>query len=122
VVLGSNQFQWGRHLAMSSMPEKGDEVMINYKDCPECGARKIRESVSLCEVCEISQRYETRLEQLQAMLDAAIKECDAVRVERTRLGEKLKKIENLSKNAWEQVNRNPVQSKELFWLIYHHSK
>lgn len=104
------------------MPEKGDEVMINYKDCPECGARKIRESVSLCEVCEISQRYETRLEQLQAMLDAAIKECDAVRVERTRLGEKLKKIENLSKNAWEQVNRNPVQSKELFWLIYHHSK
>ena len=96
--------------------------MINYKDCPECGARKIRESVSLCEVCEISQRYETRLEQLQAMLDAAIKECDAVRVERTRLGEKLKKIENLSKNAWEQVNRNPVQSKELFWLIYHHSK
>jgi predicted nuclease with TOPRIM domain len=96
--------------------------MINYKDCPECGARKIRESVSLCEVCEIAQRYETRLEQLQAMLDAAIKECDAVRVERARLGEKLKKIENLSKNAWEQVNRNPVHSKELFWLIYHHSK
>jgi hypothetical protein len=40
----------------------------------------------------------------------------------TRLRGKLKKIENLSKNAWEQVTRNPVQSKELFWMIYHHSK
>jgi hypothetical protein len=45
--------------------------LITYKDCPECGARKIYESVSLCEVCEVSQRYETRLEQLQAMLDLA---------------------------------------------------
>ncbi len=45
--------------------------MITYKDCPECGARKIYESVSLCEVCEVSQRYETRLEQLRAMLDLA---------------------------------------------------
>jgi hypothetical protein len=43
--------------------------MINYKDCPECGARKIHESVRLCEVCEIAQRYETRLEQLQARLE-----------------------------------------------------
>ena len=45
--------------------------MITYKDCPECGARKIHDSVSLCEVCEVAQRYETRLEQLQAMLDLA---------------------------------------------------
>jgi hypothetical protein len=40
----------------------------------------------------------------------------------TRLREKLKKIENLSKNAGEQVKRNPVHAKEVFWLIYHHSK
>jgi hypothetical protein len=39
-----------------------------------------------------------------------------------RLRGKLKKIENLSKHAWEQVHRNPVNAKELFWLIYHHSK
>ena len=45
--------------------------MINYKDCPECGARKIRESVRLCEVCEVSQRYEKRIGELQALLDLA---------------------------------------------------
>ena len=121
--------------------------MITYKDCPECGARKIRESVSLCEVCEISQRYEKRIGELQALLDLAknmrdvaakereeweataekaidasvkCERCDlieteyaqaeaenmtrdalllalaAVRVERNKLREQLKKIENLS--------------------------
>ena len=48
--------------------------MITYKDCPECGARKIRESVSLCEVCEVSHRYEKRIGELQALLDVAVKE------------------------------------------------
>ena len=48
--------------------------LIAYKDCPECGARKIRESVRLCEVCEVSEGYEKRLEQLQALLDVAVKE------------------------------------------------
>ena len=71
------------------MPEKGDEVMINYKDCPECGARKIRESVSLCEVCEVSQRYEKQIGELQALLDlanamhdVAVKERDFARYQR----------------------------------------
>jgi hypothetical protein len=50
--------------------------------CPECGANKIRESVSLCEVCEISQRYEKRLEQLQALLDLAKTMRDAAAKER----------------------------------------
>lgn len=26
--------------------------MITYKDCPECGARKIHSTVRVCEVCE----------------------------------------------------------------------
>ena len=63
------------------------------KDCPECGAYKIRQSVSLCDVCEVSQRYEKRLEQLQAMLDVAIKECDAERAERARLREALAAVD-----------------------------
>jgi hypothetical protein len=45
--------------------------LIAYQDCPECGARKIRESVSLCEVCEVSQRYEKRIAELQALIDLA---------------------------------------------------
>jgi predicted nucleic-acid-binding Zn-ribbon protein len=45
---------------------------MTYQDCPECGARKIHESVSLCEVCEVSQRYEKRIGELQALLDLAI--------------------------------------------------
>ena len=45
--------------------------MVNYKDCPECGANKIRQSVSLCDVCEVSQRYEKRIGELQALLDLA---------------------------------------------------
>ena len=56
--------------------------MITYKDCPECGANKIRESVSLCDVCEVSQRYEKRLEQLQALLDLAKTMRDAAATER----------------------------------------
>ena len=32
--------------------------MINYKDCPECGTRKVHESVRLCEVCETWEKAE----------------------------------------------------------------
>jgi hypothetical protein len=45
--------------------------MTHHKDCPECGAYKIRQSVSLCDVCEVSQRYEKRIAELQALLDLA---------------------------------------------------
>ena len=34
----------------------------------------------------------------------------------------LKKIENLSKYAWEQVDRNPEEAKELFKMIYELAK
>lgn len=35
--------------------------MITYKDCPECGARKIHSTVSVCEVCETWAKAEQRL-------------------------------------------------------------
>jgi hypothetical protein len=38
--------------------------------------------------------------------------------ERERLIEKLDKIENLSKYAWEQVKRNPEEAEQLFKMIY----
>ncbi len=44
------------------------------------------------------------------------------RNERERLLRKLEKIEKLSKHAWEQVDRNPEEAKELFRMIYFHSK
>jgi len=145
--------------------------LITYKDCPECGARKIRESVSLCEVCEISQRYEKRIGELQALLDlaktmrdvaakereeweataekaidATCERCEFIeeeyvkaesedltrdalilalatlRVERNQLREQLKKIENLSKNAWEQVDRNAEEASKLFKMVHASSK
>jgi hypothetical protein len=34
--------------------------MITYKDCPECGARRIRSTVRLCEVCETCEKYESK--------------------------------------------------------------
>ena len=37
--------------------------------------------------------------------------------ERERLIEKLKRIENLSRLAWEQVDSNPQEAKELFRMI-----
>jgi len=37
--------------------------------------------------------------------------------ERERLLQKLKRIENLSRLAWEQVDRNPQEAKELFRMI-----
>jgi hypothetical protein len=87
---------------------------ITYKDCPECGARKIHDSVSLCEVCEISQRYETRLEQLRAMLDlanamhdVAVKERDLAHYQLANAAQKATKpavhvAEAGSKSVWER--------------------
>jgi hypothetical protein len=42
--------------------------------------------------------------------------------ERQRLIKKLQEIENLSKYAWEQVDRNPAETKELFKTIHAKSK
>jgi hypothetical protein len=42
--------------------------------------------------------------------------------ERERLVDKLKRIDNLSKHAWEQVDRNPEEAKELFKQINFISK
>ena len=42
--------------------------------------------------------------------------------ERLRLQKKLEEIENLSKYAWEQVDRNPDEAKELFKMITFKSK
>lgn len=49
-------------------------------------------------------------------------EPDEVRNERERLMKKLEKIENLSKHAWEQVDKNPAEAQELFRMIYAESK
>jgi len=72
----------------------GTDMQMTYQDCPECGARKIRESVRLCEVCEVSQRYEKRIEELQALLDlanamhdVAVKERDLARYQLAKLTE-----------------------------------
>jgi hypothetical protein len=43
--------------------------MITYKDCPECGARKIHSTVRLCEVCETCERYESKLDALRAEVE-----------------------------------------------------
>lgn len=42
--------------------------MITYKDCPECGARKIHSTVRLCEVCETCERYESKLEEARVQI------------------------------------------------------
>lgn len=47
---------------------------------------------------------------------------EQVRNERERLLRKLEKIENLSKHAWEQVDKNPAEAQELFRMIYAESK
>jgi hypothetical protein len=75
--------------------------LITYKDCPECGANKIRESVSLCEVCEISQRYEKRIGELQALLDLAKTMHDAAAKEREEWEATAEKaIDASSEGAW----------------------
>lgn len=52
--------------------------MIAYKDCPECGARKIHSTVRLCEVCETCEKYESKF-------NALIRERDEARSEAERL-------------------------------------
>ena len=56
--------------------------MITYKDCPNCGARRVHESVRLCEVCETSEGYEKRLESMRGELDLAHKFHDVAVKER----------------------------------------
>jgi hypothetical protein len=60
--------------------------MISYKDCPECGARKIHSTVRLCEVCETCEKYESKLageaahiKSLEGLLLDACRERDAMR-------------------------------------------
>jgi len=86
----------------------------SIKDCPECGARKIHDSVSLCEVCEVAQRYEKRLAQLQAMLDlanamhdVAVKERDLAHYQLANAAQKaaepaVRVAEAGSKSVWER--------------------
>lgn len=77
--------------------------MINYIDCPECGTNKIRSTVSRCSDCEISSRFEQRVDYLTDQV--------------CYLKQKLLKINNLSKHAWEQVANNPEEAKNLFKMI-----
>jgi hypothetical protein len=60
----------------------------------------------------------------EANVEKKLKEIEGseLRAEIERLREKLKKIHNLSILAWEQVDRNPSEAKELFQMIHFHSK
>ena len=58
--------------------------MITYKDCPNCDARRIHESVRLCEVCEVSEGYEKRLASLRGELTLSHKFHDVAVAERNR--------------------------------------
>ena len=42
----------GVRLLLRGARRRGRGSVITYKDCPECGANKIRESVSLCDAME----------------------------------------------------------------------
>jgi hypothetical protein len=43
-------------------------MSIEMKDCPQCGANRIRTTVSICDTCEISNRYEERIDELEKAL------------------------------------------------------
>jgi hypothetical protein len=54
--------------------------MITYHDCPQCGARKIRSTVRLCEVCETCEEYESKIAELERERDEAVRERDELRL------------------------------------------
>jgi hypothetical protein len=58
-----------------------------------------------CERCEFIEAEYAQAEAEDLTRDALILALATLRVERNQLREQLKKIENLSKNAWEQVDR-----------------
>lgn len=49
--------------------------MITYKDCPECGAHKIRSTVRFCEVCETCEKYESKFNAQWADLERIASLC-----------------------------------------------
>ena len=59
--------------------------MIVIKDCPTCGANRIRSDVSQCDACEIAARYETRIEGYDTTLTT-------LRAENERLREALREV------------------------------
>jgi septal ring factor EnvC (AmiA/AmiB activator) len=59
--------------------------MITYHDCPQCGARKIRSTVRLCEVCETCEEYESKIAELERERDEAVRERDEALAEADKL-------------------------------------
>lgn len=74
--------------------------MITYKDCPECGARKIHDTVRLCEVCETWERAEAAINAQDEALTSKYNEqlARAERAERER-DEALARCETLRELA-----------------------
>ena len=72
--------------------------------------------------CEREELTLTGLLRRARRLRTSDEELDFLRAERERLMKKLEKIENLSRHAWEQVDKNPDEAKELFRMIYAESK
>ncbi len=56
------------------------------------------------------------------LLEQTKQELDDARIKAENLICKLNEIENLSKHAWEQVDRNPEEAKELFKIIHAKSR
>lgn len=72
--------------------------------------------------CDAQKLSLTGLLRYARRLRTSDEDLDFVRAERGRLMKKLERIENLSKHAWEQVDKNPDEAKELFRMIYAESK
>lgn len=66
--------------------------MITYKDCPNCDARTIHYLVRLCEVCEVSEGYEKRLEGMRGELELAHNSHNAAVAERDHARHLLGKV------------------------------
>jgi len=67
--------------------------MITYKDCPECGTRKIHESVNLCEVCETWAKAEQAIAAQDEILTR-------------RYNEQLARAEQAEKDRLDQVKQS----------------
>ena len=88
--------------------------MITYKDCPNCGARRVHESVRLCEVCEVSEGYEKRQASLRGELTLSHKFHDVAVTERNHarrlLGEVLAVLNGdgghtIEKLGWDEATK-----------------
>jgi len=104
------------------MDKWNEDCAFRANACPECKGKCCRDTDYGCRVYHMGAEVYSHWcdychDGTMPKPDPRDEQIAHLSAERERLIEKLKRIENLSRLAWEQVDSNPQEAKELFRMI-----